>query len=378
MDPKPTNEDHEARAGDPNMAGSDGASGEDVSSASPASTDGARPGQLGAVGYFGQLAALERWVAEPTPELPRVPSFREDAAEVCFGVRFVEGPTVLRGPSAEWRESPKKPQPPLRERLKRTRARADRIARRTVVRANAGAVLRGSYASTVSASEISAGYAEGVRDRDGKVLRDPLEEREKLVFDLHLSRPLARTFFVIDGLMRGERSCFVDRLAERQDHLRAGVFDHEIVKAVQQDFLAPEYQRHWHEDRGPTGNPRGRPKTAISDPREMVDRFLILLRGALEVVGNNADPELVKLLLRIGDAVARPQEDLGVVAEILKPKGKGRGKRTLEKERSELRELAGKLALGHKAFDGSAFLTALARAPELVTFVSRLRVNPHW
>ena len=107
----------------------------------------------------------------------------------------------------------------------------------------------------------------------------------------------------------------------------------------------------------------------------MVDRFLILLREVLDVVRTDADPELVLLLLRIGNAVAEPSEDLGVVADILKPKGRGRSKRTLENERKELRKFARSLVVGDEAFNGAAFLRALAHAPGLVTFVSRLRIT---
>jgi hypothetical protein len=130
--------------------------------------------------------------------------------------------------------------------------------------------------------------------------------------------------------------------------------------------LPEGYRMAWHE---PTGEDPGRPATNLTDPKMILDRDLELLRWAIDVVGDG-DPELIPRLWVIGDALAQPALNLGVVAETLKHRP-GYSQRTLERHRKKIREWG--RVLPSQGADWVTCLDALARFPQLVTFVARLK-----
>jgi hypothetical protein len=128
----------------------------------------------------------------------------------------------------------------------------------------------------------------------------------------------------------------------------------------------------WGIERLKSDQPAHRPKTAISDPRVMIDRFLALADWARECVGSN-DFERIMMFVAIADAAAEPPLDLQTVSDMLRSRGRGHGETTLRKRRKELGDLS--KVLPSTGADYATFLRALANAPDFVRFVSRLRLT---
>jgi transposase-like protein len=257
MDPQTSdqldNEDHEARA--PSNMADAGASGEDASSASPASTDGARPRQLGAVGH-----------------------------------------------------------PPLWLRLARTRARADKIARRT------------SYGRALSAMEMASDWVDGIRDVDGSWIsadellradRSTSGERVRMKYAGRLERdrfgaPATYACGCTDTsepslpdteppwgppnpacVACGGSGKIRDKSHYRDSDLAAARDEAAKLNAFGEPAEEPEPfgRGYLHALREATGQPNGRPPTTIGDETAIMWAFLRLLGAAIRTGSDK--PELL-------------------------------------------------------------------------------------
>jgi hypothetical protein len=310
--------DHKLAPSRPAVSGS-GALEQSPSNGCSVSAGGGAPGQSVRPRNFG-LRDLGAWVEEATAELPPVAWIRlpEQTPPRLRAERTWPAPrsSSSLGEPEEW--------------LGLTRTRSIEIAR-LPVRASAGYVLRAPYKTAVSAMEIEAGWVEGIRDRDGKLVRDPLEEHDKIVFDFHLSRPLVRTFYVVDALMRGARSV-TDRLALGRDRLRGRSYASEIEKAVLRDFLS---RPGWLMRRLPTGKPPGAPTTTVNDHSGIERLWELCLIAARKVVGNDRE----KILRYAAVCFFHPQSgvNLRAVADMLGGR-RGTSKSTLYELRKRLEE----------------------------------------
>jgi hypothetical protein len=87
----------------------------------------------------------------------------------------------------------------------------------------------------------------------------------------------------------------------------------------------------WH--RQPTGSRKGRPPLVASDPERVA---LLALRAAYEVVGQ--DRERVLQLAGVALFRVKPSVDLQVMADLLRPAGRGNSKSSLYGARKRLRK----------------------------------------